>query len=175
MFDIGGWEFLIVIVIAIIVIGPKDLPGTIRTVSGWIRRARELAREFQSGLDDLANETDLDNVKNDIQSGLGLDDISDTGNTIRNKIENTIDPDGNISDALKEDYSEIEEDGPFADNSFEEDEDIDGADIAETKDMENSISDPADLEKFANAEVTDNDELDRQEEIPSQAVNKADS
>ena len=50
MFDIGGWEFLIVIVIAIIVIGPKDLPGAIRTVTGWIRRARELAREFQSGI-----------------------------------------------------------------------------------------------------------------------------
>ena len=56
MFDIGGWEFLVVIVIAIIVIGPKDLPGTIRTVTGWIRKARELAREFQSGLDDLARE-----------------------------------------------------------------------------------------------------------------------
>ena len=159
MFDIGGWEFLIVIVIAIIVIGPKDLPGTIRTVSGWIRRARELAREFQSGLDDLARETDMDNVKNEIQSGLGLDDISDTGNTIRNQIEHTIDPDGNIGEAFKEDYSAVEEDGPYADNSFEEDEDLDGA------------GDPVEI---ATAEVGDKEGPEGQEEIPSQAVKKAD-
>jgi sec-independent protein translocase protein TatB len=175
MFDIGGWEFLIVIVIAIIVIGPKDLPGTIRTVSGWIRRARELAREFQSGLDDLANETDMDNVKNEIQSGLGLDDISDTGNTISNRIERTIDPDGNISDALKDDNSDIEDDGPFADNSFEEDEDLDGADFAETEDLEDTISEPADPEEFATAEITDKDESGRREEVPDQAVKKAES
>ena len=174
MFDIGGWEFLIVIVIAIIVIGPKDLPGTIRTVSGWIRRARELAREFQSGLDDLANETDMDNVKNEIQSGLGLDDVSDTGNTIRNQIEHTIDPDGNISEALKED-SDIEQDGPFADNSFEEAAALDGAAFAETEALDDSISEPADPEELATTEIMENDEPDRQEEILSQAVKKADS
>ena len=174
MFDIGGWEFLIVIVIGIIVIGPKDLPGTIRTVSGWIRRARELAREFQSGLDDLARETDMDNVKNEIQSGLGLDDISDTGNTIRNQIEHTIDPDGNIGEAFKEDYSAVEEDGPYADNSFEEDEDLDGADFAEAEAMENEFSEPGDPVEIATAEVGDKEGPQGQEEIPSQAVKKAD-
>ncbi len=170
MFDIGGWEFLIVIVIAIIVIGPKDLPGTIRTVSGWIRRARELAREFQSGLDDLARETDMDTVKDEIQSGLGLDDLSDPGNTIRNQIEQTIDPDGNIGDAFKEDYSDIEEDGPFADNSFEEDEDLDGADFAETEALEDAIPEPAD-----HAELGDKEDSGRGEEISGQAVKKADT
>jgi sec-independent protein translocase protein TatB len=170
MFDIGGWEFLIAIVIAIIVIGPKDLPGTIRTVTGWIRRARELAREFQSGLDDLARETELDDVKNEIHSGLGLDDITDSGNSIRNQIENTIDPDGNIGDAFKDDYSPIGEGGPFADNSYEEDEDLDGADIAELATMEGDISEPDDP-----AETTDEDGPDRQGEPPGQAVKKTDS
>ena len=170
MFDIGGWEFLIVIVIAIIVIGPKDLPGTIRTISGWIRRARELAREFQSGLDDLARETDLDNVKDEIQSDLGLDDITDTGNSIRNQIENTIDPDGNIVDALKEDDSAIEEDGPFADNSFEEDEDLDGAEFAETEALEDSIP-----ELGGPPEIADKDDHDKGDAPPSPAVKKAES
>ena len=54
MFDIGGWEFLIIGIVAIVIIGPKDLPGLIRSVVGWVRKARELAREFQSGIDDLA-------------------------------------------------------------------------------------------------------------------------
>ena len=175
MFDIGGWEFLIVIVIAIIVIGPKDLPGTIRTVSGWIRRARELAREFQSGLDDLASEADMDNVKNEIQSGLGLDDISDAGNTIRNQIEHTIDPDGKIGDTFKEEYTDIEEDGPYADNSFEEDEDLDGGDPDEIEAAEDSIPESADPGELAIAEIVDKDDPDGQEEIPSQAVKKADT
>jgi sec-independent protein translocase protein TatB len=172
MFDIGGWEFLIVIVIAIIVIGPKDLPGTIRTVSGWIRRARELARDFQSGLDDLANETEMDNVKNEIQSGLGLDDVTGAGNTIRDRIENTIDPDGNIGDAFKEDYSAIEEDGPFADNSFEEDEDLDGADFAETETLEDEPPEKDEPVEVATAETVNKDDPDGQGETSSQAVKK---
>ena len=170
MFDIGGWEFLIVIVIAIIVIGPKDLPGTIRTVTGWIRRARELARDFQSGLDDLARETDMDNVKDEIQSGLGLDDITGAGNSIRNEIENTIDPDGNIKNTFKEEYSAIEEDGPYADNSFEEDEDFDGAEFAETEAMEDAVSEPGDPAGIAEGAVPDD-----AEKPPGQAAKKADT
>ena len=58
MFDIGGWEFLVIAILAIIVIGPKDLPATVRIVSQWARKARGLAREFQSGLDEMAREAD---------------------------------------------------------------------------------------------------------------------
>jgi sec-independent protein translocase protein TatB len=123
MFDIGGWEFLVIIVVAIVVIGPKDLPATIRTVTGWIRRARELARDFQSGLDDLAREAELDGVKNDIQSGLGLEDMRDTGNSIRNEIEQSIDPRGEISDAFKDDDAPLGPDDPLSDPYLEEDED----------------------------------------------------
>jgi sec-independent protein translocase protein TatB len=103
MFDIGGWEFLVIIVIAIIVIGPKDLPGTIRTVTSWIRRARELARDFQSGLDDLAREAELDSVRNDIESGLGIDEVRDAGHSIRREIEHSVDPGGEIADAFTDD------------------------------------------------------------------------
>ncbi len=117
MFDIGGWEFLIVIVIAIVVIGPKDLPGTIRTVSSWIRRARELAREFQNGLDDLARETDIEGVKKEIQSDFGL---GDPGNTIGEQIKNTLDPDGEITQTFDDEYDMVGDDGPINENSFEE-------------------------------------------------------
>ena len=162
MFDIGGWEFLIVIVIAIVVIGPKDLPGTIRTVSGWIRRARELAREFQSGLDDLARETDVESVKNDLQAGLGLDEISESGNTIRNQIEENLDPHGEIAAAFKD------EDGPFEDNSFEEDEDIDGADLAEF-----DLPDKDRGEEGKPLAETDEADFEESTEVPAEAVKKA--
>lgn len=105
MFDIGGWEFLVIVVVAIVVIGPKDLPATIRTVGGWVRKARELAHEFQSGLHDLAREAEVDSVKNDIQSGLGLDEVTQVRNSIRQEIEHAIDPDSEIREAFQEQHS----------------------------------------------------------------------
>ena len=176
MFDIGGWEFLIVIVIAIIVIGPKDLPGAIRTVTGWVRRARELAREFQSGIDDLARETELDNVKNEIQSGLGLDEITDSGNTIRKEIENTIDPDGTIGNAFKDNDTDIEEDGPFADNTFEEDEDLDGAeDFDEPEKIEALSSTEKKQSETANIDTPETETIEDRETPPRQAATKTET
>ncbi len=93
MLDIGSWEFLIVIVIALIVIGPKDLPALVRNVSMWIRRARDMAREFQSGLEDMARETELDKVTQEFKADLDPDGLLDT---VRQDVENSIDPDGSI-------------------------------------------------------------------------------
>ena len=72
MFDIGGWEFLIIVIVAIVIIGPKDLPGMIRSVTGWVRKARELAREFQSGIDDLAQEVELEKIGEEFKNDIGL-------------------------------------------------------------------------------------------------------
>ena len=66
MFDIGWPELLLVMVIALIVIGPKELPNAIRTVMMVVRKLRGAAREFQSGLDDIARESGLDDVKRQI-------------------------------------------------------------------------------------------------------------
>jgi len=107
MFDIGGWEFLIIIVVAIIIVGPKDLPGVVKTASEWIRRARGLAREFQSGMEDLAREVELDKIGDDVKKGIGLDDA---GDSYRKEIENSIDPTGEISDAFTEAGSLRDED-----------------------------------------------------------------
>jgi sec-independent protein translocase protein TatB len=125
MFDIGGWEFLLIAVLAIVVIGPKDLPGTIRTVTGWIRRARTLASEFQSGLDDIAREADIDSVKDDLQSGLGLDDITDAKNSIRDNLEQSIDPGGDIRSTFHDEGESVGNDDPFLKDYFDENEDED--------------------------------------------------
>ena len=93
MFDIGSWEFLIIIIVALVVIGPKDLPGVVRTVSMWIRRARDLAREFQTGLEDMAREAELDKLTEDLKGDLDPEGLMDT---VRQDVENTIDPQGEI-------------------------------------------------------------------------------
>jgi Tat protein translocase TatB subunit len=97
MFDIGGWEFLIIIVVAIVIVGPKDFPGLVRTISEWIRRARGLARNFQGELDDLAREVDIENLGSEVKQGIGFDD---SGVSLRQEIENTIDPRGEIADTF---------------------------------------------------------------------------
>ena len=100
MFDIGGWEFLLIAILGIIVIGHKELPGAIRTVTSFVRRARELAREFQSGLEAVARETELDKVGDDIRN---IADPRAATEGIRKEIEDTIDPDGDMRDAMKYD------------------------------------------------------------------------
>lgn len=66
MFDLGWSELLLIAAVALIVVGPKDLPQAIRTVTQVIRKLRGMAREFQSGLDDLAREAGVDEIKKDL-------------------------------------------------------------------------------------------------------------
>ena len=62
MFDIGFPELFIVAVLAIIVIGPRDLPNAIRSVMGVVRKVREMGSEFKTGMKKMADEVELDSV-----------------------------------------------------------------------------------------------------------------
>ena len=80
MLDLGWTELLLVAVVALIVVGPKELPGVLRTVTGLMRRARAMAREFQRGIEDMARESGVDEIKRDLQKATsakddGLDDL----------------------------------------------------------------------------------------------------
>jgi len=110
MFDIGGWEFLIIVVVAILVIGPKDLPGMIRSVMGWVRRARELASEFQSGIDDLAQEVELKKIGEEFRDSVVLEGNNNIGNKIRDEIGHSLDPSGEMIENYKDAKQTIEDD-----------------------------------------------------------------
>ena len=94
MFDLGWQEFLLLALVAVIVVGPKDLPRVVRTISQWIRKARSMAGEFQSSLEDMAREADLDDVRKSVQS-ISKDGLSKT-------IEKTVDPDGDLKASVQE-------------------------------------------------------------------------
>jgi sec-independent protein translocase protein TatB len=66
MFDIGWDELLIIAIVALVVIGPKDLPHAFRIAGRWMARARTMAREFQSHVDELMRESELDDLKREI-------------------------------------------------------------------------------------------------------------
>ena len=63
MFDIGYSELLLIAVVALIVIGPKDLPRMMRTVGHWVGRARGMARHFRSGIDTIMREAELEEME----------------------------------------------------------------------------------------------------------------
>lgn len=95
MFDIGlGWmEMAVIAGLVLIVIGPKELPKVLRTMAHWMRKIQGLAREFQSGLDDMVREADLEDAKNAINK---------TKNFNVNKIiEEAVDPTGEISEEAR--------------------------------------------------------------------------
>jgi sec-independent protein translocase protein TatB len=68
MFDIGWDELLVIALVALVVIGPKELPAVLRTLGQWVARARALAGEFRSHVDDMIREAGVDDMKNDFQS-----------------------------------------------------------------------------------------------------------
>lgn len=59
MFDIAPTELLLVAVVALLVIGPKDLPKVMRAVGSWVGKARGVARQFRSGFDEMVRESEL--------------------------------------------------------------------------------------------------------------------
>ncbi|MEM1275179.1 MAG: Sec-independent protein translocase protein TatB [Pseudomonadota bacterium] len=73
MLDLGWQELLVIGALALIVVGPKDLPGLLRTLGQYAGKIRGMAREFQRTMDDAARESDLANLK----------EIKDIGNDIR--------------------------------------------------------------------------------------------
>lgn len=63
MFDIGATELLLIAVVALVVIGPKDLPRVMRTVGNWVGKARATTRHFRTGIDTMIREAELDEEK----------------------------------------------------------------------------------------------------------------
>ena len=66
MFDIGWPELIIIAVVTVVLVGPQELPGVLRTCTRAVRRMRELMFDLQSGIDDLAREAELDEVRKDL-------------------------------------------------------------------------------------------------------------
>ncbi|MGZ8408653.1 MAG: Sec-independent protein translocase protein TatB [Hyphomicrobium sp.] len=77
MFDIGWQELILIAVVAIIVITPKDLPHAIRAVSQFARQLRGLSREFRNGVNTLVREAELDELKREVQKVEPFDHLDD--------------------------------------------------------------------------------------------------
>jgi sec-independent protein translocase protein TatB len=95
MFDFAWSEIALIGVVALIAIGPKDMPAAIRTVSSMIKKARRMAAEFQTHVDEMVREADLGDVKKAFSDIRNLD--------IPSLLEKHVDPDRSIRDTFAED------------------------------------------------------------------------
>ncbi|HUE18751.1 MAG TPA: Sec-independent protein translocase protein TatB [Stellaceae bacterium] len=93
MFDFAWSEIALIAVVALVVIGPKDLPRVLKTAGFWVRKARGIAREFQGSLEQMVQDAELDDVKR------GLDKA--TSFNFDQEMAKAVDPGGEIADSLR--------------------------------------------------------------------------
>jgi sec-independent protein translocase protein TatB len=93
MLDFSWSELALIGVVALVVIGPKDLPKALRTAGVWVRKARTISREFQSSVEQMMREAELDEVKKQIESVAAVD--------INKEFEKAVDPTGDLAESLK--------------------------------------------------------------------------
>jgi sec-independent protein translocase protein TatB len=85
MFDFAWSEIALIAGVALVVIGPKDLPVAIRAISGFVKKARRMAGEFQTHVDEMMRDADLKDVKDSFNEIRNFD--------FRSSVEKAIDPD----------------------------------------------------------------------------------
>ena len=66
MFDIAWSELFVIMIVALVVVGPKDLPKLMRAAGQWAGRARAMADQFRRSFDDMARQAELDELRNEV-------------------------------------------------------------------------------------------------------------
>ena len=72
-FGLGSTELLMIAIIALIVVGPKDLPKLLQTIGKYVGKIKNMARDFQSHIDEAARETGVDELKKDFSEADDFD------------------------------------------------------------------------------------------------------
>ena len=93
MLDIGGWEFLLVAFVLIMVVGPKELPKMLRSFTNLTKQMRRMAREFTDGMNQIASDAEMAELKQAMSKAKSgdLDELADA-----------IDSDGTVSQSVRE-------------------------------------------------------------------------
>jgi len=99
MFSFGWGEILLILVVVIIVVGPKDIPKFLRQIGNLSKSIKKISREFKSSLNQIAEETDLKDVKSSITEVTDLNKELDIKSNLKNEIK-----------TIKETISSVEED-----------------------------------------------------------------
>ena len=105
MFDFAWSELALIGIVAMVLIGPKDMPVAIKAVKDMIRKARAMAAEFQTHVDEMVRDADLKDVRDSFNEIRNFD--------IKGQLEKVVDGDGKIRDAFADPLAP----GPLADGA----------------------------------------------------------
>lgn len=100
MFDLGWSELMMIAVITVIVVGPRELPRVLRTVMQGMKKLRSIAGEFQSSIDEMARDADLADLKKKLED-TSKDDW-------QKEITDTVDPTGEVGSILKDTKQDLD-------------------------------------------------------------------
>jgi len=101
MLDLAWSEMLLIAVVALVVIGPKDLPGAIRGIADFIKTGKKKLASFQQQADELVREAKLDEVRNQIADVKGA--LSEIRNfDLKGEITKAVDSDGTLTKTFNE-------------------------------------------------------------------------
>ena len=95
MFNFAWSEIAVIAVVALIAIGPKDMPVAIKAVAAAIKKARRMASEFQTHVDEMVREANLEDVRDQLSAFRNLD--------VTTALERAVDPDGGLRSTFTDD------------------------------------------------------------------------
>jgi sec-independent protein translocase protein TatB len=107
MFGIDSPELLVIAIVALVVIGPKELPGLLRSWGSWMAKMRGMASEFRGHVDEMVRQSELDEVKKQLEGGAGGLDLK------------SLDPTQQIKSHIQEGIAEGEKAFNEAKSSFD--------------------------------------------------------
>src|SRR6266404_5352392 len=93
LLDMGWSELMLIGIVALVVIGPKDLPKALRVAGFWVRKARSLSCEFQSSVEQMVREAELDEVRDQLKKASEIN--------IDQEFRQAVDPTGSLAESLK--------------------------------------------------------------------------
>lgn len=109
MFDLSWTELLVVALVAILIVGPKDLPKALRAIGRWSGKAKRMARDFRRQFDEALREAELDTIKKEVESVGKIDPVADMRKEVRE-----------IEAGIKTDLDVKTPEGPAADQEMKE-------------------------------------------------------
>jgi sec-independent protein translocase protein TatB len=86
MLDFSWSHILIVLIVALVVVGPKDLPKLMRIVGRWVAKARAMADQFRKSFDEMARQSELDELRQEIEALRSQRPLADLQNTLQQSI-----------------------------------------------------------------------------------------
>ena len=103
MFDLAWSELAVVGLVAVLVLGPKELPAAMRTMAKAMRKMRSLTNELQGHMNEIVREAELDEVRQSIQK------LSSPGAALKEEIATALDPTGELQKQIKAPFEAVNE------------------------------------------------------------------